>query len=138
MKAAVYHDYGSAGVLRIEEVPKPEPADNEVLIKVCAASVNPLDWRLMKGEPRVLRLIARLMKINGRPGIDVAGKIEVVGKNVTQFKADDDVFGSCRGAFAEYACAKASDLATKPDRVTFAQAAAVNVAGLTSLQGLRD
>ena len=139
MKAIVYHEYGSADVLKYEEVEKPVPKDDEVLIKVRAASVNPLDWRLMEGDPRFLRLFFGLRKPKfGRPGVDVAGDIEAVGRNVTQFKPGDKVFGGCSGAFAEYACTAASKLAMKPDNVTFEQAASVNVAGLTALQGLRD
>ncbi len=139
MKAIVYHEYGSSHVLKCEEVEKPVPKDDEVLIKVRAASVNPLDWRLMKGEPRIMRLFLGLRKPRlGRPGIDVAGEIEAVGANVTQFKPSDEVFGGCDGSFAEYACASASKVAMKPGNVTFEQAASVNVAGLTALQGLRD
>ena len=139
MKAAIYTSYGPPDVVQIADVEKPVPKDGEVLIKVRAAAVNPLDWRLMKGEPRVIRLMARLMKMSaGRPGVDVAGEVEAVGKNVTQFKPGDEVFGSCRGAFAEYACTAKSNLVTKPDNVTFPQAASVFVAGLTALQGLRD
>ena len=139
MKAIVYHEYGSSDALKCEEVEKPVPKDDEVLIKVRAASVNPLDWRLMKGEPRIMRLFLALSKPKlGRPGVDVAGEIEAVGANVTQFKPGDEVFGSCSGAFAEYARAAASKLVMKPDNVTFEQAASVNVAGLTALQGLRD
>jgi len=139
MKAIVYHEYGPPEVLKCEEIEKPVPKDDEVLIKVRAASVNPLDWRLMKGEPRMMRLFSGLRRPKlGRPGIDVAGEIEAVGRNVTQFKPGDEVFGGCSGAFAEYACTAASKLAMKPDRVTFEQAASVNVAGLTALQGLRD
>jgi NADPH:quinone reductase-like Zn-dependent oxidoreductase len=138
MKAIVYHNYGSADVLKYEEIPQPAPQDNEVLIRVRAAAANPLDWRFIKGEPRLLRLVARLMKVAGRPGVDVAGEVETVGKNVTQFKPGDKVFGASRGAFAEYACTKESGVTPKPDNVTFEQAASVNVAGLTALQGLRD
>jgi NADPH:quinone reductase-like Zn-dependent oxidoreductase len=139
MKAIVYHEYGSPDVLKYEEVEKPVPKDDEVLIKVRAAAVNPLDWRMMRGEPRAMRLMPRLLKMPiGRPGIDMAGVVEAVGKNVTQFKPGDAVFGGCRGAFAEYGCAAAAKLARKPDNVSFEQAASVNVAGLTALQGLRD
>lgn len=139
MKAIVYHEYGSADVLRFEEVEKPTPKDDEVLIKVCAASVNPLDWRLMRGQPKVIRIVARLMKLaTGRPGVDVAGEVEAVGKNVKQFKPGDKVFGGCRGAFAEYVCTSESNVVSKPESITFAQAASINVAGLTALQGLRD
>jgi NADPH:quinone reductase-like Zn-dependent oxidoreductase len=139
MKAIVYHEYGSADVLKCEEVEKPVPKDNEVLIKVRAASVNPLDWRFMEGNPRILRLSLGLRKPRlGRPGVDVAGEVEAVGRKVTQFKPGDEVFGGCSGAFAEYACASESKIAMKPAAVTFEQAASVNIAGLTALQGLRD
>src|SRR5437773_11760713 len=120
MKAAIYTSYGPPDVVRITDVEKPVPKDGEVLIKVRAASVNTLDWRLMKGEPRLLRLFFGLRKPRlGRPGVDVAGEVEVVGRNVTQFKPGDEVFGSCRGAFAEYACTGESKVAMKPDEVTF-------------------
>lgn len=139
MKAIVYSEYGSADVLKYEEIEKPVPKDDEVLIKVLAASVNPLDWRLMEGTPRFVRLFSGLSKPRlGRPGVDVAGEIEAVGSKVTQFKPGDKVFGACRGAFAEYACAAASKLVMKSGDVTFEQAASLNVAGLTALQGLRD
>jgi NADPH:quinone reductase-like Zn-dependent oxidoreductase len=139
MKAAIYMSYGLPDVVRIADVEKPVPKDDEVLIKVRAASVNPLDWRFMKGEPVLLRVFIGLRKPRrGRPGVDVAGEVDEVGKNVTQFKPGDAVFGSCRGAFAEYVCTLASRVAMKPDNVTFEQAASVNVAGLTALQGLRD
>jgi NADPH:quinone reductase-like Zn-dependent oxidoreductase len=139
MKAIVYHEYGSADVLKCEEVEKPVPKDDEVLIKVRAASVNPLDWRLMKGKPRALRIVPRLLKMPiGRPGVDVAGEVEAVGNKVTQFKPGDQVFGGCRGAFAEYATTREKSIVTKPDSVTFEQAASIYVAGLTALQGLRD
>src|SRR5256885_2154131 len=139
MKAIVYSNYGSPDVLKCEEVEKPVPKDNEVLIKVRAASINPLDWRLMKGEPRVMRIMVRLLKMPiGRPGVDVAGEVEAVGKNVTQFKPGDAVFGGCRGALAEYAVTSESGVTSKPKNLTFEQAASINVAGLTALQGLRD
>jgi NADPH:quinone reductase-like Zn-dependent oxidoreductase len=139
MKAIVYHEFGSADVLKCEDIEKPVPKDDEVLIKVRAASVNPLDWRIMNGKPRAMRVMVRLLKMPiGRPGVDAAGEVEAVGKNVTQFKPGDEVFGACRGAFAEYGCAAQSKLAMKPGNVTFEQAASANVAGLTALQGLRD
>jgi NADPH:quinone reductase-like Zn-dependent oxidoreductase len=139
MKAIVYHEYGQADVVKCEEIEKPLPKDDEVLIRVRAASVNPLDWRLMAGKPPLLRLFFGLRKPrSGRPGVDVAGGVEAVGSKVTQFKPGDEVFGSCRGAFAEYACSGESKIAMKPDNVTFEQAASINVAGLTALQGLRD
>ena len=105
MKAIIYSNYGSPDVLKCEEIEKPTPGDNQVLIKVHAASVNPLDWHFMRGMPYFLRLMAGLRKPKDRRlGVDVAGHIESVGRNVTQFKPGDEVFGSCRGAFAEYAC----------------------------------
>jgi len=142
MKAIAYHNYGSPDVLKCEEVEKPTPADNEVLIKVRAASVNPADLHLMRGVPYFFRILFGLRKASitlpGRPGRDVAGRVEAVGRNVTQFKPGDEVFGSCRGAFAEYVCASESALVTKPNNVTFEQAASVPVAACTALQGLRD
>ncbi|HEY3938335.1 MAG TPA: NAD(P)-dependent alcohol dehydrogenase [Bryobacteraceae bacterium] len=144
MKAIVYRNYGSPGVLRCEEIEKPIPAENEVLIKVRAASVNPLDWKLMKGGPLPMRFLLGLGKPKmKRPGVDVAGDVEAIGKNVTQFKPGDEVFGTCLGAFAEYAIAKSvfgmkSALVLKPDSVTSEQAASAPVAALTALQGLRD
>jgi NADPH:quinone reductase-like Zn-dependent oxidoreductase len=139
MKAIFYREYGGPEVLRYEEIENPVPKDDEVLIKVHVASVNPLDWRLMSGKPAPLRLAMGLRKPrSGRPGVDVAGTVGTVGKNVTQFKTGDAVFGSCSGAFAEYACAAESKIAMKPESVTFEDAASVNIAGLTALQGLRD
>ena len=139
MKAAVYTRYGPPDVVQINDVEKPVPKDNQVLIKVRAASVNPLDWRLMKGRPYSLRILFGLRKPTiARPGRDVAGQVEAVGRNVTQFKPGDEVFGACGGAFAEYACTSESALVIKPDNVTFEQAASVSVAAFTALQGLRD
>ena len=139
MKAAVYTRYGPPDVVQITDVEKPVPTDNEVLIRVRAASVNPLDWHYMRGTPYFLRVMAGLRKPKvTRLGVDVAGQVEAVGRSVTQFKPGDEVFGSCRGAFAEYACTSESALAMKPDNVTFEQAASVCVAALTALQGLRD
>ena len=139
MKAIVYHDYGSADVLKLEEAEKPTPKDDEVLIKVRAASVNPLDWRLMKGKPYLIRMMASLVKLKtGRPGVDVAGEVQAVGPNVSQFKPGDQVFGACSGAFAEYACAPQAGLTLKPHDISFEQAASVNVAAMTALQALRN
>ena len=138
MKAIVCHNYGSPDVLRYEDIEKPTAADNEVLIKVRAASVNPLD-----GFPlliaRVSRRMAGLLKPKvTRLGADVAGQVEAVGRNVTQFKPGDEVFGVCPGACAEYACALEDKLALKPANLSFEDAAAVPVAAITALQGLRD
>jgi NADPH:quinone reductase-like Zn-dependent oxidoreductase len=143
MKAIVYYKYGSPDVLEFKEIEKPTPKDNEVLIKVHAASANPADWHLMRAEPFLARLENGLLKPkNSRLGADVAGRIETVGKNITQFQAGDDVFGELPlnglGSFAEYVCASEELLALKPDRLTFEQAAAVPLAAFTALQGLRD
>jgi NADPH:quinone reductase-like Zn-dependent oxidoreductase len=144
MKAIVYQGFGSPDILRCEEIDKPIPGDDEVLVKVRAASVNPLDWKLMKGGPFIVRLLLGLGKPKiKRPGVDVAGQIEAVGRNVTQFKPGDEVFGTCRGAFAEYATSRSvpgmkSVLVRKLANVTFEQAASAPVAALTALQGLRD
>src|SRR5437867_1172265 len=138
MKAIVYQHYGSPDVLACEEMEKPTPGDDEVLITVRAASVNPLDRHIMRGRPFPLRIAFGLRKPKIRAGRDVAGQVEAVGRNVTQFKPGDEVFGACSGALAEYACPRESALATKPKNMTFEQAASVPVAGLTALQGLRD
>ncbi len=139
MKAIVYHNYGSPDVLRCDEIEKPTAGDNDVLMGVRTASVNPLDWHLMRGKPYIIRILAGLRRPKiTRLGVDVAGQVEAVGRNVTQFKPGDDVFGTCRGAFAEYACTSESALVSKPDNVTFEQAASAPVAAFTALQGLRD
>jgi len=122
MKAAVYAKTKLGKVLEMRDLEQPAPKDNEVLVQVRAASVNPLDWR-MKSQ---------------RPGVDVAGHVTAVGRRVTQFKPGDAVFGTCKGAFAEYVCAPEAKLILKPGSVSFDQAAALPVAGLTALQGLRD
>src|SRR2546429_6174915 len=137
MKAIVYRNYGSPDVLRLEEIEKPSAGDNEVLIKVRAASVNPLDL-LFRGTSYMVRMITGLRRPKDtRLGVDVAGQVEAVGRNVTQFKPGDAVFGTCKGAFAEYVCAPESVLVLKPDNVTFEQAASVPIAAITALQGLR-
>jgi NADPH:quinone reductase-like Zn-dependent oxidoreductase len=139
MKAAVYGQYGPPEVVQIRDVEKPAPKDNEVLIKIRAASLNPLDWHFMRGMPYFVRIAGGLLKPKDpRLGVDVAGQVEAVGNNVTQFKTGDEVFGVCRGALAEYACTSQSAVATKPPNVTFEQAASVPIAALTALQGLRD
>lgn len=139
MKAIVYHRYGSPDVLRCEEIEKPSPGDDEVLVQVLAAAVNPLDWHLLRGEPYIGRLAFGLRGPRSpRLGADLAGRVEAVGRNVTQFQPGDEVFGTGRGAFAEHACADPGKLALKPANLTFEQAAAVPVAAITALQGLRD
>jgi NADPH:quinone reductase-like Zn-dependent oxidoreductase len=135
MKAAVYTSYGAPEVIEMKDLEKPVPKPNEVLLNVRAASVNPLDWHFLRGRPYPVRLVTGL----GRPklpvlGVDVAGVVEAVGAQVTQINRGDHVFGSCRGAFAEYVCAPESVLVKKPDNVSFEQAASVPVASYTSLQ----
>jgi len=154
MKAAVYTRYGPPDVVvQIAEVDKPVPGDNEVLIKVRAASVNPIDGGLMKGRPYIARLMTGLRTPRvTRLGVDVSGEVEAIGSNVARFKPRDEVFGVCirdphasglkawvcQGAFAEYVCAPASRLVVKPDNVSFEHAASVPLAAFTALQGLRD
>ncbi len=140
MKAIVYHDYGSPDVLRLEEIEKPVPNDNQLLIKVRAVSVNPLDWHFMEGTPFIGRPLAfGLVKPEvTRLGVDYAGTVEAVGKNVTDFKPGDEVYGNKFGAFAEYVVATDKALALKPASLTFEQAASLPVAAVTALQALRD
>ena len=139
MKAITYSEYGSADVVRLVEIDRPVPKDDEVLIRVCAASVNAMDRHFMRGEPLAMRLMAGLRKPkDSRLGVDVAGRVEAIGKSVIEFKPGDEVFGVCRGAFAEYACAPASRIALKPAGISFEQAAATPIAGSTALQGLRN
>ncbi len=139
MKAIVYRKYGSPDVLELEDIDKPVVNADDVLVRVRAASVNPLDWHFMRGLPHIVRIMTGLLKPkNTRPGVDVAGMVEAVGSNVTQFHAGDEVFGTSKGAFAEYVCTSEGALVLKPANVTFEQAAAVPVAAFTSLQGLRD
>ncbi len=143
MKAIVYTEYGSPDVLQLKDVAKPTPKENEVLVKIHAASANPADWHLMRAEPFLARLANGLLKPkNTRLGADVAGRVEAVGKNATQFQVGDDLFGElpldALGSFAEYICAPEELLALKPAKLTFEQAAAVPLAAFTALQGLRD
>src|SRR5437899_3895125 len=139
MKAIRFCEYGSPDVLKFEDVERPVPNDDQVLIKVRAASLNFIDPGLMRG-PWPLRLITGLRKPKNtrRLGGDVAGQVEAVGKNVTHFKAGDEVFGVARPSLAEYACARERGLVIKPAKVTFEQAGSVTWAGLTALQGLRQ
>jgi NADPH:quinone reductase-like Zn-dependent oxidoreductase len=140
MKAIMYCDYGLAN-LKLEEVEKPVPNDDQLLVRVRAASVNPYDWHFVEGTPKVMRLLGVGLRKpkDTRLGVDFAGTVEAVGKNVTNFKAGDDVFGGRTGAFAEYVCPRANRaVAVKPANITFEQAASVNIAGITALQGVRD
>jgi NADPH:quinone reductase-like Zn-dependent oxidoreductase len=140
MKAVIYTKYGPPDVLQIEEVEKPVPKDHQVLVKVHAASINAGDWRVMEADPFLVRVMGEglLRPKNPRLGSDLAGRVEAVGENVTQFQLGDEVFGCAKGAFAEYVLARESFLALKPANKSFEEAAAVPVAALTALQGLRD
>src|SRR5688572_4291262 len=136
MKAIVYTEHGPPDVLKLADVSVPAPKKHQVLLRVRAASVNPLDWHVMRGEPSFLRLMAR-----GKeriPGVDVAGQVEKVGANVTQFRPGDEVFGSAWGAFAQYVCGNEDSLVPKPAGLTYEQAAAIPVAACTAVQALRD
>jgi NADPH:quinone reductase-like Zn-dependent oxidoreductase len=139
MKAIVYRKYGSPDVLELAEVEKPEPNENQVLVKVTAAAVNPLDWHGMRGEPFIARLGGGLRRPKDpRLGADLAGRVEAVGKNVTEFRPGDEVFGAIgAGAFAEYACTREKNLARKPANLSFELAAAAPVVGYTAVQGFR-
>ena len=143
MKAIVHTQYGPPDVLQFKEVAKPTPADDEVLIRIHAASVNPLDRYFMRGAP-LIRLMPGLRKPKRNIlGADIAGRVEASGKGVKQFQPGDEVFGASfggkgLGGFAEYACATENKLALKPANISFEDAAAVPVAAITALQGLRD
>jgi NADPH:quinone reductase-like Zn-dependent oxidoreductase len=140
MKAITYCAYGLTN-LKLEDVEKPVPKDDEVLVRVRAASVNPYDWHFVEGTPKIIRLMGVGLRKpkDTRVGVDFAGTVEAVGKNVTQYKPGDEVFGGRGGAFAEYVCRRATGaIALKPANVTFEQAAALNIAGITALQGIRD
>ena len=142
MKAIVYHNYGSPDVLKLEEVQKPVPRDNEVLVKVLAASAAAGDWHLLRAKPFLVRFMSGLLTPKYKIlGSDVAGRVEAVGANVKQFQPGDEVFGDLStsgfGAFAEYVAAPENVLALKPTRLTFEEAATVPVSAVTALQGLR-
>src|SRR6266446_10144354 len=140
MKAIVYCDYGIAN-LKLEDVERPVPNDDQILVKVHAVSVNPYDWHFIEGTPKFMRaMIGGLRKPKDtRLGVDFAGTVETVGKSVTQYKPGDEVFGGSTGAFAQYLCRRATgSVAPKPAGLTFEQAASINIAGITALQGVRD
>lgn len=141
MKAIVQDRYGAPDVLELRDVDRPAPADDEVLVRVHAASTNARDWHIMRGDPYLARLGPELGL--GRPkktirGTDFAGRVEAVGRNVTRFRPGDEVYGEADGAFAEYVCAPDTVLAPKPANLSFEQAAAVPLAANTALVGLRD
>ena len=140
MQAFVYEVYGPPEVLELRDVEKPVPGDDELLVRVHAASVNPFDWHMLTGTPYMARLQAGLRgPKDGRLGVDYSGTVEAVGAGVTRFQPGDEVFGGRDGAFGEYVTPReAGAVARKPANVSFQQAAAVGIAGLTALQGLRD
>jgi len=140
MKAIVYRCYGPPDVLNLEDIEKPTAADDEVLVKIHAASVNPLDWHYMRGSPSLMRLMSGVgAPKNTRLGVDFAGTVEAVGRNVVRFKPGDEVFGGSTGAFAEYVTVgEDRAVALKPDKMTFEQVASVPIAAVTALQALRD
>ena len=139
MKAIVYRQYGSPDVLAQQDVPKPVPNDREVLVRVRAAALNPFDWHLLRGVPYVVRATAGWRKPKRNiPGIDVAGVVEAVGRDVTLLQPGDEVFGEKSRACSEYVCGAEKLFARKPANLTFEEAAAIPVAAATALQALRD
>jgi NADPH:quinone reductase-like Zn-dependent oxidoreductase len=142
LKAIVYTKYGPPEVLQLKEIEKPTPKDNEVLVKVHAASVNSWDWDLLRGKPFIVRLWGLFKPKYKIPGADIAGRVEAIGRNVKQFQPGDEVFGDlcvCGwGGFAEYVCAHENALALKSASMTFEEAATVPQAAAMALQGLRD
>jgi len=141
MKAIVYHQYGSPDVLKLEEVEKPTPKDNEVLVKIRAVSINGSDWEGLRGKPLYARLGGLRKPSNKILGSDIAGRVEIAGKNVREFQTGDEVFGEMpeyRGGFAEYACVPETALIRKPASLTFEEAAAIPQGAVIALQGIRD
>jgi NADPH:quinone reductase-like Zn-dependent oxidoreductase len=139
MKAIVQTSYGSPDVLQLKDVDKPVVQDDEVLVFVHAAAVNIGDWHLLRGVPYAVRLVAGPRGPRREiPGLDIAGRVEAVGANVQQFRPGDEVFGWCKGAFAEYACAAASNLLPKASNLTMEQSAAVGDSAFTALAAVRD
>lgn len=139
MQAIVYHHYGPPDVLEFKDIPKPAPRENELLIRVRCASVNPYDWHFLRGTPGFIRIFTGVTRPKSpRLGADVTGEVESVGSAVTRFKPGEAVFGTCSGSFAEFACATEKNLAIKPDGLSWEQAASLPIAGVTALQALRD
>ena len=140
MRAIVQDTYGSPDVLQLREIDTPMVGDDDVLVRVHAAGVDQGVWHLMAGLPYLMRIAGFGLRAPKNPvrGYDVAGRVEAVGENVTRFQPGDEVFGTCRGAFAEYACARADRLAPKPANLSFEQAAAVPISGYAALQAVRD
>src|SRR5688572_975474 len=138
MKAIVHDGYGTPDDLELRDVDTPAIDDTRVVVRVRAASLNPVDWHLMRGEPSFLRMIAGRNPKRRIPGHDVAGVVEAVGASVTEFRPGDEVFGACRGALAEYTTAVLKRLAPKPWALTWEQVASIPIAGYTALQAVRD
>ena len=139
MKAITYRRYGSPDVLQLEDVAKPVPRADEVLVRVRAVSLNAADWHYVRGDPSFIRIVTGLKKPrDGRLGIDVAGVVEAVGADVKELEPGAAVFGTCRGSVAEYVCVAVGKVARKPENVTFEEASTAGVAAFTALQGLRD
>ena len=140
MKAIVYEKYGSPDVIQLKDIETPAPKDDEVLIKIHAASVNAYDWHFLTADIFLIRFMGGglLKPKNTRLGADMAGRIEAVGKNVKEFQPGDEVFGMVKGSFAEYVCAPENALALKPVHTSFNETAAIPMAAITALQGLRD
>ena len=143
MKAIIFNKYGSPDDLKLEEIKQPVPGDDELLVKVHAASINAADWHIVRADPFFIRMFFGLLKPKYKiPGCDIAGRVEAVGRNVKQFQPGDEVFGDLSGcgwgAFAEYAIARENAVVLKPAGLKFEEAAAVPMAAVTALQGLRD
>jgi NADPH:quinone reductase-like Zn-dependent oxidoreductase len=140
MKAIVQDTYGSPDVLQLSEIDMPAVGDDEVLVRVRAAGVDQGVWHMMAGLPYLIRIAGFGLRAPKNPvrGYDVAGRVEAVGENVSRFQPGDEVFGTCAGSFAEYACAKADRLEPKPANLSFEQAAAVPISGYAALQAVRD
>ena len=140
MQAVVYRCYGSPRVMNVEQIARPTPADDRVLVRVHAASVNPLDWHYVEGKPYIMRPMAGFGAPHDiRLGVDFAGTVEAVGRKVTRFKPGDEVFGGADGSFAQYVTPRAEgSMALKPANMSFEQAAAVPIAAVTALQALRN
>ena len=138
MKAIIYQEYGPPDVLQLQDIPKPGYRDDQVLVRVRAAAVNPYDWHFIRGLPYFMRLFVGLRGPRSKfLGLDFSGQVEAVGRSISEFQPGDEVFGMCEGAFAEYLSISENKLAHKPNNLTFEQAAAVPLAALTALQGLR-
>src|SRR6267154_5398562 len=140
MKAIVQNRFGPPDVLQLSDIGRPEVRADEVLVRVRAAALNPADWHILRGDPRIARLMGvGLTKPKARvAGIDAAGVVEAAGANVRGLRISEEVLGFCRGAFAEYACAAADMVVPKPAKLSFEQAAAVPVAATTALRGIRE